>query len=115
MESGMTPELTRRSFLRRSVAAAGGLFALAFVGPVSVAHADIRCTADCRSLTNCYTWWGPPSCGTSRVCGSSPNQTYSGCCECDCVPFPCSCFPEYVQAKFQVCNTGHCCCTCVPV
>lgn len=105
--------LSRRAFLRRSVAATGGVFALAFLGPVPVALADEPCIKDCKNIsTGCYNWYGPPSCTSSRVCNSSPNQQWYGCCTCTCTD-PCLCDPTYEQAKLRICSNGHCCCYCI--
>jgi hypothetical protein len=109
---------TRRSFVARSGAAIATLFGYAAyrprdaaaAGPCKVIHSYAICPTGTTST--CRVRFGPPSCVASEVTVYSPNEQYYLSCTCSCPSDPCSCEPEFFQARAAARNGGSCSCTC---
>lgn len=107
--------VTRRSFLRRATALAGGAATYVAVGRLPQARAAGQTGGNCsvfESEWSCRTGWGPPSCAQSCKTVYSPDDFFWGSFCCTCPGF-CDCTPQYVQVRVTVCDSGGCSASCV--
>lgn len=117
-------QVTRAGFLKRSMAAAGGIFATGF-GLSESAQADRYSNHNCRSMayyenrcpegttSSCRVLYGPPSCTASYVGIHSPNDLYYNRCHVTCDTGCLTCDPAFAQARAAASNGGYCSCTAV--